>query len=79
MSRQSLVKTKSFLVTTEYFYVAKVKIIYVGIEYFCVTIEFCNLCRDRIPLSRARLCRACFSVVCASLSCVRLCHARPSL
>ena len=44
MSRQSLVKTKSFDVATKYFYLmielAKVKIIYVSIKYFCVTTEF---------------------------------------
>ena len=34
MSRQSLVKTESFYVVTE---LAKVKRIYVAIEYFCVT------------------------------------------
>ena len=37
MSRESLVKTKSFYVATE---LAKVKRIYVATEYFCVTTEF---------------------------------------
>ena len=37
MSRQSLVKTKSFYVTIE---LAKVKRIYVVTEYFCVATEF---------------------------------------
>ena len=37
VSRQSLVKTKSFYVVTE---LAKVKKIYVATMYFCVTTEF---------------------------------------
>ena len=44
MSRQSLVKTKSFYIATKYFYVvtelAKVKRIYVAIGYFCVVTAF---------------------------------------
>ena len=63
MTRQSLVRTKSFYVVIKYFYVAtalaKVKRIYVTIEYF-----FCRyrvwpwmgfLCCDRVFLCRDRV------------------------
>ena len=65
MSRQSLVKTKSFYVATE---LAKVKRNYVVTEDFCVAIEFgqdqeflCHdkifLCRDRVGQGEEKLCQ----------------------
>ena len=63
MSRQSLVKTKSFYVATKYFYVmielAKVKRNYVMTECFFVSTKFGQgqefLCLDRVFLCRDRV------------------------
>ena len=56
MPRQSLVKTKSFYVTTE---LAEVKRNYVVTECFCVATEFGQdqefLCQDRVFMCRERV------------------------